>query len=162
MQQGRLEEELMSSRLREVEGVAELKELRLKVMELETQTQVMYCTVLYCTTLYCNVLHCTALYYTVLYCAVLYATIITTDRCANVEATENWIKSALTLTNETLKLCRIEAEEKIISQNLALLFVVSAVGWPYWAIAHTYMYIIGLGRNIFCYRMYSWIWGHLI
>jgi len=37
---GRLEEELMSSRLREVEGMAELKELRLKVMELETQTQV--------------------------------------------------------------------------------------------------------------------------
>jgi len=37
---GRLEEELMSSRLREVEGMAELKELRLKVMELETQTHV--------------------------------------------------------------------------------------------------------------------------
>ena len=34
---GRLEEELMSTRLREVEGLAELKELRLKVMELETQ-----------------------------------------------------------------------------------------------------------------------------
>ena len=30
----------MSSRLREVEGMAELKELRLKVMELETGTQV--------------------------------------------------------------------------------------------------------------------------
>ena len=38
--QGRLEEELMTSRLKEVEGMAELKELRLKVMELETQTQV--------------------------------------------------------------------------------------------------------------------------
>merc|ERR1719400_177200 len=40
-EQGRLEEELMSTRLREVEGMAELKELRLKVMDLETQTQVM-------------------------------------------------------------------------------------------------------------------------
>ena len=30
--QGRLEEELMSTRLREVEGMAELKELRLKVI----------------------------------------------------------------------------------------------------------------------------------
>merc|ERR1719293_153539 len=38
-EQGRLEEELMSTRLREVEGMAELKELRLKVMDLETQTQ---------------------------------------------------------------------------------------------------------------------------
>ena len=37
---GKLEEEVMSSRLREVEAMAELKELRLKVMELETQTQV--------------------------------------------------------------------------------------------------------------------------
>jgi len=36
----KLEEELMTSRLREVEGMAELKELRLKVMELETQTHV--------------------------------------------------------------------------------------------------------------------------
>merc|ERR1719186_303499 len=36
----RLEEELMSTRLREVEGLAELKELRLKVMELETQNKV--------------------------------------------------------------------------------------------------------------------------
>ena len=36
----KLEEEVMSSRLREVEAMAELKELRLKVMELETQTHV--------------------------------------------------------------------------------------------------------------------------
>ena len=36
----RLEEELMTSRLREVEGMAELKELRLKVMDLEGQGQV--------------------------------------------------------------------------------------------------------------------------
>ena len=35
-----MEEELMSSRLKEVEAMGELKELRLKVMELETQTQV--------------------------------------------------------------------------------------------------------------------------
>jgi len=35
----KLEEELMSTRLREVAGFAELKELRLRVMELETQTQ---------------------------------------------------------------------------------------------------------------------------
>ena len=35
----KLEEELMSTRLREVTSFAELKELRLKVMELETQTQ---------------------------------------------------------------------------------------------------------------------------
>eukprot|EP00090_Calanus_glacialis_P009131 TRINITY_DN174_c0_g1_i2.p1 TRINITY_DN174_c0_g1~~TRINITY_DN174_c0_g1_i2.p1 ORF type:complete len:832 (-),score=235.75 TRINITY_DN174_c0_g1_i2:254-2749(-) len=38
----RLEEELMTSRLREVEGMAELKELRLKVMELETKTHVIH------------------------------------------------------------------------------------------------------------------------
>ena len=36
----RLEEELMTTRLREVEGVAELKELRLRIMGLETQIQV--------------------------------------------------------------------------------------------------------------------------
>ncbi|XP_027849734.2 ecotropic viral integration site 5 ortholog isoform X1 [Aphis gossypii] len=36
----RLEEELMTSKLREMETLAELKELRLKVMELETQVQV--------------------------------------------------------------------------------------------------------------------------
>jgi len=36
----KLEEELMTTRLREVEGMAELKELRLRVMELETQTHV--------------------------------------------------------------------------------------------------------------------------
>ncbi|XP_072154038.1 ecotropic viral integration site 5 ortholog isoform X3 [Bemisia tabaci] len=36
----KLEEELMTSRLREMEAVSELKELRLKVMELETQVQV--------------------------------------------------------------------------------------------------------------------------
>ena len=36
----KLEEEVMSSRLKEVEAMAELKELRLKVMELETQTHV--------------------------------------------------------------------------------------------------------------------------
>ena len=35
----KLEEELMSTRLREVEGMAELKELRLKVMDLETQVK---------------------------------------------------------------------------------------------------------------------------
>lgn len=35
----KMEEELMSTRLREVAGFAELKELRLRVMELETQTQ---------------------------------------------------------------------------------------------------------------------------
>jgi len=35
----KLEEELMSTRLREVASFAELKELRLRVMELETQTQ---------------------------------------------------------------------------------------------------------------------------
>jgi len=35
------EEELMTVRLREVEGIAELKELRLKVMGLETQTKVL-------------------------------------------------------------------------------------------------------------------------
>merc|ERR1719397_1646992 len=37
---GKLEEELMSCRLREVEGAAELKTLRLRVMDLESQTQV--------------------------------------------------------------------------------------------------------------------------
>lgn len=36
----KFEEELMSSRMREMETLAELKELRLKVMELETQVQV--------------------------------------------------------------------------------------------------------------------------
>ncbi|KAI5641353.1 rab-GTPase-TBC domain-containing protein [Phthorimaea operculella] len=36
----KLEEELMSTRIREVEALTELKELRLKVMELETQVQV--------------------------------------------------------------------------------------------------------------------------
>ncbi|KAK6626884.1 ecotropic viral integration site [Polyplax serrata] len=36
----RLEEELMSSRIREMEALTELRELRLKVMELETQVQV--------------------------------------------------------------------------------------------------------------------------
>ncbi|KAL1456173.1 hypothetical protein WDU94_000921 [Cyamophila willieti] len=36
----RLEEDLMSTRLREMEAVTELKQLRLKVMELETQVQV--------------------------------------------------------------------------------------------------------------------------
>jgi len=36
----KFEEELMSLKIREVEGVAELKELRLKVMDLETQTHV--------------------------------------------------------------------------------------------------------------------------
>lgn len=36
----RLEEELMTTRLREMEALTELKELRLKVMELETQVQV--------------------------------------------------------------------------------------------------------------------------
>ena len=33
----RLEEELMTSRIREMEALTELRELRLKVMELETQ-----------------------------------------------------------------------------------------------------------------------------
>ena len=37
----KLEEELMSTRLREVAGFAELKELRLRVMELETQVKLM-------------------------------------------------------------------------------------------------------------------------
>uniref|UniRef100_A0A1E1WEE9 Uncharacterized protein n=2 Tax=Pectinophora gossypiella TaxID=13191 RepID=A0A1E1WEE9_PECGO len=36
----KLEEELMTTRIREVEALTELKELRLKVMELETQVQV--------------------------------------------------------------------------------------------------------------------------
>lgn len=36
----KLDEELMSTRIREVEALTELKELRLKVMELETQVQV--------------------------------------------------------------------------------------------------------------------------
>ena len=36
----KLEEELMSTRLKEVEAMGELKELRLKVMDLETQTHV--------------------------------------------------------------------------------------------------------------------------
>ena len=36
----KLEEEVMSSRLKEVEALGELKELRLKVMDLETQTHV--------------------------------------------------------------------------------------------------------------------------
>ena len=36
----KLEEEVMSSRLKEVEAMAELKDLRLKVMDLETQTHV--------------------------------------------------------------------------------------------------------------------------
>lgn len=36
----KLEEELMSTRIREMETLTELKELRLKVMELETQVQV--------------------------------------------------------------------------------------------------------------------------
>ena len=35
-----MEEEVMSSRLKEVEAIAELKELRLRVMDLETQTHV--------------------------------------------------------------------------------------------------------------------------
>lgn len=39
--QTRREEELMTTRLREVEGLAELKELRLKIMGLETQTKVL-------------------------------------------------------------------------------------------------------------------------
>ena len=38
----KMEEELMSSRLKEVEAMAELKELRLKVMDLETQTHVLH------------------------------------------------------------------------------------------------------------------------
>ena len=36
----KMEEELMSTRLKEVEAMGELKELRLKVMDLETQTHV--------------------------------------------------------------------------------------------------------------------------
>ena len=36
----KLEEEVMTSRLKEVEALGELKELRLKVMDLETQTHV--------------------------------------------------------------------------------------------------------------------------
>lgn len=36
----RLEEELMTTRIREMETLTELKELRLRVMELETQVQV--------------------------------------------------------------------------------------------------------------------------
>jgi hypothetical protein len=36
----RLEEELMTTRIREMEVLTELKELRLKVMELETQVRV--------------------------------------------------------------------------------------------------------------------------
>lgn len=36
----KLEEELMTTRIREMETLTELKELRLKVMELETQVQV--------------------------------------------------------------------------------------------------------------------------
>lgn len=36
----RLEEELMTTRVKEIEAITELKELRLKVMELETQVQV--------------------------------------------------------------------------------------------------------------------------
>ena len=36
----KLEEELMSTRLKEVEAMGELKELRLRVMDLETQTHV--------------------------------------------------------------------------------------------------------------------------
>lgn len=39
-EQQKLEEELMTTRIREVETLTELKELRLKVMELETQVQV--------------------------------------------------------------------------------------------------------------------------
>lgn len=38
--QQKLEEELMTTRIREMETLTELKELRLKVMELETQVQV--------------------------------------------------------------------------------------------------------------------------
>lgn len=40
LHQKQLEEELMSTRIREMETLTELKELRLKVMELETQVQV--------------------------------------------------------------------------------------------------------------------------
>lgn len=36
----RLEEELMTSRIREMEALTELRELRLKVMELETQVNI--------------------------------------------------------------------------------------------------------------------------
>lgn len=36
----KVEEELMTTRIREMETLTELKELRLKVMELETQVQV--------------------------------------------------------------------------------------------------------------------------
>lgn len=36
----KLEEDLMTTRIREMETLTELKELRLKVMELETQVQV--------------------------------------------------------------------------------------------------------------------------
>lgn len=39
-QHQKLEEELMTTRIREMETLTELKELRLKVMELETQVQV--------------------------------------------------------------------------------------------------------------------------
>jgi ecotropic viral integration site 5 protein len=39
-EQQKLEEELMTTRIREIETLTELKELRLKVMELETQVQV--------------------------------------------------------------------------------------------------------------------------
>lgn len=39
-EQQKLEEELMTTRIREMETLTELKELRLKVMELETQVQV--------------------------------------------------------------------------------------------------------------------------
>lgn len=39
-QMQKLEDELMSTRIREMETITELKELRLKVMELETQVQV--------------------------------------------------------------------------------------------------------------------------
>lgn len=39
-QMQKLEDELMTTRIREIETVTELKELRLKVMELETQVQV--------------------------------------------------------------------------------------------------------------------------
>lgn len=38
----RLEEELMNSRIREMEALTELRELRLKVMELETQVIFLY------------------------------------------------------------------------------------------------------------------------
>lgn len=39
-EQQKLEEELMATRIREVDTLTELKELQLKVMELETQVQV--------------------------------------------------------------------------------------------------------------------------